>query len=333
MGPRDLVSVITLVLMHIAVAFLPSNPLRVVVSPIWGDGGNTHQPKKTPGRGEHMPPPRSPSSFDARDYVSSDKRRRRRVGKGGGQEYKKQRMKFWQDTACVAGGLFKCLRYAYDKLFWYGIAEEDEDEKLMNLALDFKDLMQLYDTDGEFVRGNDQMERRGNAKQSVLGGGSGGGEWNFRWDSGATKREKAKKGCVPFQEDREWFQDTGEWAEGPDSLSQKSQFLHARKVRAENKLKHVKEKLHVLDITLELWLKRTNVEEGGNHPMALKAKKQVYKLREQGRRLNEAMLDLYEEIEECKAEVSNSLLLRYCLFEKSHTSSFHFSLTRSSLNY
>ncbi len=305
MGPRDFVSVAALALMHITVvAFLPLSPLPVVVSPVWGYGGNAHQSKKNQGGEDHMPPPRSPSSFDARDYVSSDKKRRRREGKGGGQEYKKQRMKFWQDTACVAGGLFKCLRYAYDKLFWYGIAQEDEDEKLVNLALDFKDLMQLYDTDGEYVRDKVQMERRGNAKQSVLGGGSRGGDWNFHWDSGTTKRE-AKKGCVPFQEDREWFQDTGEVADWPDSLTQKLQLLHSRKARAEDKLKHVKEKIHVLDITLELWLKRASIEKGGSHPIALKAKKQVYKLREQGRRLNEAMLDLYEEIEECKAEVSS----------------------------
>ncbi len=314
MGPRDLlVSVATLVLMRIVVAFLPLNPLRVVVSPRRGDGGNTHQTKRTCARGERMPPPRSPSSFDARDYVSSSKRRRRREGKGGGQEYKKQRMKFWQDTAFAAGGLFKCLRYAYDKMFWYGIAQEDEDDKTVNLALDFKDLMQLYDADGEFLRGRNQMERRGNTKQSGLGGGYGGGDWSFRWDSGATKREKVKKGRVPFKEEREWFEDTDEGEAGPDSLLQKSQFLHARKDRAEDKLKHVKEKLHVLDITMELWLKRANAEEGENriaegHPEALRAKKRVYKLREQGRRLNEAMIDLYEEIEECKAEVSNPIL-------------------------
>ncbi len=315
MGPHDLlVSVATLVLMHTVVAFLPLNPLCVVVSPRWDDGGNTHQTKRTCLRGERMPSPRSPSSFDARDYVSNNKRRRRREGKGEGQEYKKQRMKFWQDTAFAAGGLFKCLRYAYDKLFWYGIAQEDEDDKAVNLALDFKDLMELYDADGEFLRGRGQKERRvNNTKQSGLDGKYGGGDWNFRWDSGATKREKVKKGRVPFEEEREWFEDTDKGAAGPGSLLQRSQFLHARKDRAEDKLKHIKEKLHVLDITMELWLKRANAEERGKgiaegHPDALRAKKRVYKLREQGRRMNDTMLDLYEEIEECKAEVSNPIL-------------------------
>ncbi len=118
-------------------------------------------------------------------------------GRGGGQEYKKQRMKFWQDTAFAAGGLFKCLRYSYDKLFWYGIAQEGEDDKTVNLALDFKDLMQLYDADGEFLRDRSQMEGMGNTKQSGLGGGCGGGDWGFRWDSGATKREVMAP-CCPF---------------------------------------------------------------------------------------------------------------------------------------
>ncbi len=340
MGPRDvLVSVAILVLMRIVVAFLPLYPLRVVVSSRWGDGGNTHESKRTNASGERMPPPRSPSSFDARDYVSSDERRRRREGKGGGQEYKKQRMKYWQDTAFVAQGLFKCLRYAYDKLFWYGIAQEDEDDKTVNLALDFKDLMEMYDADGEFLRGMNQMERRSNAKQSVFGGGNRADDWSFRWNPGVTKREEARKGYVPFQEEREWFEDNGEGEEaGPNSLSQKALFLHAKKNRAEDKLKHIKEKLHVLDITLELWLKRANSKKGEDRiaecdPVFLRAKKRVYKLREQGSRLNEAMLDLYEEIEAYKAEVSNPLsLIRCSFFEKTHAP-FHFSLTGSSLNY
>jgi hypothetical protein len=256
--------------------------------------------KKAPRR----PRPRSPSSFDARDYISDEPVRRKRAPVSG-KNYKEQRMEWWKDTSNVdQNGFMRWLRDFYNALFWYGVAFDDEEDFVP--AMDFKDLMEQYDT--EEVASPSSRTRAPE------------GDWGYRWRPGKGKstqdeddleeededdsyyyeeEEMEVRGIGEEEEDDEFFKE--EELEEPRGetearLARKAQALDARRRKIQRNLSKIEERLAVLDTTLELWLGRkkamTEAGEPEDGARMLSAKRRIYDVRKEGQQLEEARDDM-----------------------------------------
>jgi hypothetical protein len=153
--------------------------------------------------------PRSPSSFDALNYL--DKERGGRARSRDPATFKEERMDWWRtDSAAASGGIMRWIKAFYDTIFWYGVAFDDDDPLP---AMDFKDVMEQYETSSDRRRAGLQRsdpaprsaaEQRSGRRRSSAGdamravrtpgGESESSDWQFKWNPGqrsSSKRDAA----------------------------------------------------------------------------------------------------------------------------------------------
>jgi hypothetical protein len=146
--------------------------------------------------------PRSPSSFDALNYL--DEERGGQARRRAPEAFKEQRMEWWRaDTSATKGGIMGWIRSFYNTIFWYGVAFDDDDSLP---AMDFKDLMEQYETSSDRRRTGLQrsdpaprraaaVDQRSGRRRSTAGDAmravrsrdsekEESPDWQFRWNPG-----------------------------------------------------------------------------------------------------------------------------------------------------
>ncbi|KAG5176291.1 hypothetical protein JKP88DRAFT_351133 [Tribonema minus] len=244
-------------------------------------------------------------------------------------------------------GFMRWLRGFYNALFWYGAAFDDDDSLP---AMDFKDLMEQYETEGDRRRAR---QRKGAAEAPLSGGRRAAGDrqveyrvppteyqndsdWKFRWNPGGDRDRAPKRtstqpdrrapparraggsaAAAPPARRRARQQDSERDSEEElrrAALRRRARDLTAKRAALRRDLAKVDERLSVLDTTLELWLRRGRALAARRRPPGgadaaelVSAKRRVYKLRDDGRALEAARVELAGRLENASANLARVL--------------------------
>ncbi|CAM9493231.1 unnamed protein product [Chrysoparadoxa australica] len=235
---------------------------------------------------------RSVSSFDALRYLND--------GEAEAEDYKNYRMDWYKKRNSEPGGFMGWMRNLYDALFWYGAALDD-DEFLP--AMDFKDLMEMYEVSSP---PGARMEPHTTEQEQEQED-----SWQYRWRP-STKGKQSGSRRDQREAERDYFETSRQARrapQGPSSggglsqseqrLRQKLQRLKKREKALLTDLGKVDERLSVVDATLELWLRRSKAmsraTQGNNEELTM-AKRRIYGLRDEGKRLDVARAELEHQL-------------------------------------
>ncbi|CAM9638486.1 unnamed protein product [Ectocarpus sp. 12 AP-2014] len=244
------------------------------------------------------------------------------------------------------GGLYEWARSFYNTLFWYGGASSEGEDELpaMNFQdllerfdlpageqssarprpiVPPEDLAAEQDfrwrpsgreaTGGATAAAEGTNWSRANGRGSTVSGGATGSsrrrarrereERDLDWESvGRAEREMRAAGG---RGRREGGDDRDVVAIG--QLRRKQRQLAEREHKCEVDLEKVRDRLDVVDATVELWMRRSAgmLSRGGSETDTdvLQAKRRIYGLKDEGRQLDSATVELEGRLEDCRAKL------------------------------